>query len=407
MAQNSLAANRKRSVMPFIILGVVIVLLLALVIGFVTGLIPGLKSSKSDRDDFFVSDMYEEEAEMEMAHAPKPPAAEELPAEAPAAEAPAAEAPAAEEPDAEAPAAEAPPAEEPAAEAPAVEVPAAEEPGDRLYAGGDKIVWLHEDGTVTGAGFVDGHLQEMRAWYDITDVAVASSHAMGLRSDGTIVQVGGSAKLDTSNLRNVVYIAAGKNHTVAVHENGSCTLLGYSSNLVMSCFENLKNITQVSIGSAHSAAVNKDADWFVAGSAAYGKEDLSWNLPVSKLVCGGDHTIALNNNGAVVATGANNYGQCETQSWRDIVDVAAGALHTVGLRSDGTVVATGHNQYGQCNVNGWTDIVAIACGDYFTVGVRANGQILVAQSNGPAKAAQKIAETWVLPNPQRTEGLDF
>jgi len=165
-------------------------------------------------------------------------------------------------------------------------------PGDRIYAGGDKIVWLRSDGTVKGAGYVEGHAQELNAWRDITSVAVASSHTMGLRKDGTIDQIGGGSKLNSDHLGDVAHIAAGKDHSVIVH-------------------------------------------------------------------------------------------------------------------SDGTVVAAGHNQYGQCNVRGWNDIVAIACGDYFTVGVRADGKVLVAHNGSHAEKAQKLAETWVLPNPERTDGLDF
>lgn len=280
-------------------------------------------------------------------------------------------------------------------------------PRDRIFAGGDKIVWLHADGTVSGAGYVEGHAQELKAWRGIQYVAVASSHTMGLREDNTIDQIGAENYLNTDDLSDVVHIAAGKDHSVIVHGNGSCTLLGYSSPLVISCFEELPFITSASVGSSHSAAMNAEGHWFVAGNANYGQEDLSYLLEPLKLICGGDHTVALDGRGWVEAVGANNFGQCETQGWYDIVDIAAGMLHTVGLRSDGSVIASGDNRYGQCNVNGWTDIVAIACGDYFTVGVRSDGQVLVAHNNGPAAAAKKIAETWVLPNPLHADELFY
>jgi len=308
-------------------------------------------------------------------------------------------------PAAEAPAEAAPDPTPEVTPAPTLEPVAAT--GDRIYAGGDKIVWLHADGTATGAGHVPGHLQEISTWSNLTSVAVASSHTMGLREDGTVVCVNGSNLLDTDNLRDVTYIAAGKDHAAAVHSDGSCTLMGYSSQMVIGCFERYSHLTQISIGSAHSAGMNRDGQWFVAGNANYGQEDLSRNTTLKKIVCGAYHTLGLGENGRVQGVGANNYGQCETGQWTDIIDVAAGMLHTVGLRSDGTVVAAGDNNYGQCNVSDWTDIVAIACGDYFTIGVRADGQVMVAQNNGPAAAACNTAKDWQLADPVRTSGLDF
>ena len=274
-------------------------------------------------------------------------------------------------------------------------------------------------------------LSEIRGKYRIpnTMIAVGYCHTVGLRSDGTVVAVGGNSdgQCDVSNWTDIVAVAAGSSHTVGLKADG----------------------TVVAVGDNHDGQCNV-GDW----------------TRIVAVEAGNWHTIGVRANGTVVAAGCNSKGQCDVSNWTDIVSVstpkesviprtlgrradgtwvstkipwdfgdkwfetvmandydtvsffssmeirlkADGSLYgsyrrdgmfklldfqnsqgfvavtggkdyCVALRPNGKVVAAGENRYGQCNVSAWNSIVAVAAGGERTVGIKADGTVAAVGKN--------------------------
>lgn len=139
--------------------------------------------------------------------------------------------------------------------------------------------FLKSDGTVTIAKNYS-HIKENVYWTDIVALSYKYFHAVGLKSDGTVVAVGDNdyGQCDVSDWTDIVAIAAGDDYTVGLKSDGTVVTKGY-------WFDSRR----------------KTSDWtdIVAISAA-------------------THTVGLKSDGTVVATGYNHYGQCNVSGWTDI-----------------------------------------------------------------------------------------
>lgn len=194
---------------------------------------------------------------------------------------------------------------------------------------------------------------------DVRIVAISAGdcHAVGLRSDGTVMATGRNyeGQCNVDEWSDIVAVGAGMYHTVGLRSDGT--------------------VVATEIDSYND----------------YGQSDVaSWNDIVAISV-GVYHTVGLRSDGTVVATKITdsdyNVGQCEVEGWSDIVAISAGGVHTVGLHSDGTVVSTIVSNpdidVGQSNVADWSDIVAISAGGLHTVGLRSNGTVTTTAINNP------------------------
>jgi hypothetical protein len=102
----------------------------------------------------------------------------------------------------------------------------------------------------------------------------------------------------------------------------------------------LTNIVAVAAGAYHSLALKSDGTVVAWGWNVYGQTNVPSTLSNVVSIAGGlGHSIALKSNGTVVAWGYNNYGQATVPSGlSNVVALAAGDNHNLALKSDGTVV---------------------------------------------------------------------
>ena len=250
-----------------------------------------------------------------------------------------------------------------------------------VAAGYDHTLGLRGDGTVITAGLSTESCEypgvsDVASWRNIIAVATNTQavgdvfredsprtmfHAIGLRSDGTVVAAGDndSGQCNVSDWKNIVAITTDPSHTVGLCSNGAVVAVGNNDN--GQCNVNSwEDIVAVSAGAGGTIGLRSDGTVVTAGinSSIY---DVSGWTDIIAISAGLSHIVGLRSDGTVVATGENHSGEydsgkCNVGTWRDIVAVAAGGGHTVGLRSDGSVVATGLNYEGECNVTGWKNI---------------------------------------------------
>ena len=228
--------------------------------------------------------------------------------------------------------------------------------------------------------------QEAREWVlasQRTALAAGGYHAVGVRSDGTVVTTGENncGQRDVGSWKNIMAVSAGWDYTVGLCSNG--TVVATGKNDYDQCdVSSWKGIVAVSAGRSHTVGLRSDGTVVATGKNDYGECNIEDWKNIIAISAGYYHTIGLLSNGTVVATGKNNYGECDVSNWKGIVAVSAGYSHTVGLLSDGTVAATGANDYGQCDVSGWKDIVAISAGNLYTIGLCSDGTVVATGANG-------------------------
>ncbi|MEJ0090192.1 MAG: hypothetical protein WDM80_10660 [Limisphaerales bacterium] len=241
---------------------------------------------------------------------------------------------------------------------------------------GKVIAWGYNSQTNVPAGLTN-----------VIAIAAGSVHSVALKNDGTVVAWGSGGNGETnvpSGLSNVVAIAAagfyGNNYgySLALKSDGKVTGWG-----AVSLPPGLSNIVAVAAGAYWWMVLKKDGTvtanypYLTNGLLAIGTKPLS---NVVAIASGDRHLLALTSAGNVFGWGDSYYGEATgvpsgngyysngivtlgAQILSNVVAIAAGSSHSVALKSNGTVVVWGNNTYGQTNVPaGLKNIVAIALG---------------------------------------------
>lgn len=238
---------------------------------------------------------------------------------------------------------------------------------------------------------------------NVVAIAAGSVHSVALMSDGTARAWGGSNHGETNvppGLSNVVAIAAAgfyaNNYGYSLALKGDSTVTGWGS---VSLPPGLSNIVAVAAGAYWWMALKSDGTvtasypYLTNGLLPLGSEPLSNVVAVAS---GGRHCLALRRDGTVVGWGMDYDGQAtgvpsgavfpytngvvtlNGQVLTNVMRIAAGHQHSVALKSDGTVVAWGNGTYGQTNVpSGLSNVVAIALG-----GNESANQVLAVKADG-------------------------
>ncbi len=237
----------------------------------------------------------------------------------------------------------------------------------------------------------------------IANIAAGGYHSIALETDGTVWTWGwnyygqlgdgtttysAATPVEVSGLTDVIAIAGGGNHTVAIKTDG--TAWAWGSN----------EYGQLGVETTETCYS------FSCSSTPLQVSGLS---DIVAIAAGDEYTVALKTDGTVWTWGRNRYGQLgvgtttnsttpvQVSGLTDVDVIAAGPNHTVVLKSDGTVWAWGYNRYGQLGVettetcefalinrdcsttpvqvSGLTDVTAIAAGDSHTIVLKADGTI--------------------------------
>ena len=227
---------------------------------------------------------------------------------------------------------------------------------------------------------------------DVMQVAAGEYHTVALRSNGTVYSWGGNGFCQLGDgtttdshvpiqvlgvggvgvLTDVTTITAGDYHTVVIKSNGTAYAWGYNVHGEL----------------GDGTTTNRNTPVQVTGLTN-----------VTAIAAGYSHSVAVRSDDTVYAWGWNVYGQLgdgtttnrltpvQISGLTDVTEIAAGRVHTVALKSDATVYAWGYNQMGQLGdgtntdrhspvqVTGLTDATAIAAGNYNTLALKSDGTV--------------------------------
>ncbi|MGC3957087.1 MAG: hypothetical protein QM813_03715 [Verrucomicrobiota bacterium] len=194
-----------------------------------------------------------------------------------------------------------------------------------------------------------------------------------------------------ASLTNIVAVAAGGAHCLALNTEGKITAWGwsyYSNYGQTNVPPAASNIIAIAAGGAHSLALRRDGILVAWGAGQpgqsdhphYGQSIVPAGLSnVVAMSAGGFHNLALRDDGTLVAWGGwDPLLSSVPPGLSNIVAVASGSYHNLALQADGTVVAWGSNSRGQTQVPvGLQNVIAIACGNSHSQALLSNGTVVV------------------------------
>lgn len=246
---------------------------------------------------------------------------------------------------------------------------------DRRFTTGGRVKVWGADSLGWGYTNVPGDLTNVVA------VAAGAYHALALRNDGTVVAWGydnfGQVNVPTG-LNNVVGIAAGMYHSLALRNDGTVVAWGYDNFGQTDVPTGLTNVVAVAAGAYHNLALKADGTVVAWGNNDHGQINVPNSLNnVVAIAAGLYHSLALEADGNVVAWGSDLYGQTELPAnLTNVVAISAGENHNLALKADGKLVAWGDNNNWQGSVPAAiTNVTMAACGEYFNLVENSNGQV--------------------------------
>jgi alpha-tubulin suppressor-like RCC1 family protein len=346
---------------------------------------------------------------------------------------------------------------------------------DIAAAGGNSLI-LKPDGTVWGWG--DNHYGQLgngffwtfgnpnppysSSWVqaqNLSNVVAISgtSHSLALHSDGKVWawgmnnygQVGNgnesysqSIPVQINHLTDVIAIAAGYYHSLAIQKNGTVWGWGHNNKGQLGdgtttnqnipvLAKNLTNVVSISAGVDHSMALRSDGTvwtWGYNNSGQLGYTNTEFQIiprkvnnlnQVIAITAGFAHCLALKSDGTVWAWGRNTDYQLgndntsnqsdpiQVQGLSDIQSIESGAFHNFAIKNDGTVLAWGShineitgnsiivedNSFQPVPVQNLENIIAVSAGDYNqNLALTKDGYLWIWGFSGEDGMPQKIGE---------------
>jgi hypothetical protein len=217
---------------------------------------------------------------------------------------------------------------------------------------------------------------------NVVAIAAGNDHSLALRADGTVVGWGYNGQGQTTipaSATNVVAIAAEYAHSLALRVDG--TVVGWGDNFQgqSTIPASASNVVAIAAGGGHSLALMDDGTVVGWGYNGHGQSTIPASASnVVAIGAGTGHSLALRADGTVVAWGFNSSGQITIPaSASNVVAIAAGDSHSLALRADGAVVAWGFNSYGQTTIPASaSNVVGIAGGNSHSLALRADGTVV-------------------------------
>jgi alpha-tubulin suppressor-like RCC1 family protein len=257
------------------------------------------------------------------------------------------------------------------------------------------------------------------------------SNNLSQLGEGT--QTNRAVPTQVAGLTNVVAVAAGVNHSLALTSDGYVWAWGGNTDGQIGDGSNtrratpvllgLTNIIAIAAGQSHSVALQSDGTVWTWGDNFYGQLGIGTNTdsttPVylatltnaTAIAAGDNYTLVAKSDGTAWAWGDNGHGQLgnggttnanapvQMTGVSGAVALAAGTSHSLVLINDGTVRAVGYGQWGQLGngsyaqqttavtVSGLTGVTAIAAGKDTSGARKSDGTILLWGDNSSYQLA--------------------
>ncbi len=311
---------------------------------------------------------------------------------------------------------------------------------------------------------------------NVASVAAGASHSLALKNDGSLWAFGSNEfgqlgsptnsgslvanPVPTQVLSDVIAIAAGRFHSLALKSDGSLWSFGLNVSGQLGTVTNsgtnsanpspiqvLTNVVAIAAGGSHSLALRSDGKLWTFGDNQFGQLGVATNVgtnapnPTPQQVLTGAtavaagiaHTTVLRIDGTVWSFGSNEFGQLgrptnsgtnnpnssPVQVLGGVKEIAAGDNHSLGLKGDGSVWSFGLNEFGQLGnatnsgstspnsspTQVLTGIIEIAAGGSHTMAVESDGSLSTFGSNLQGQLGSATNSGTTTPNPAPIHAL--
>ena len=230
---------------------------------------------------------------------------------------------------------------------------------------------------------------------NVVAVAGGVNHSLALKNNGTVVawgdRSGGQTNVPTS-ITNAIAIGGGTLYSMALRANGTVAVWGN----IQSPPANLSNVVAIAAGWAHCLALKNDGTVVAWGANSAGQTNVPAGLTnVAAIAAGDSFSLALLKDGTVTAWGDGAFDKTTVPAGlTNVVAIAAGQNHVLALRNDGTVTTWGDDTYGQCDLPTLSKrIIQLSAGARHSMALLADGTLAAWGDNtyGQATVGPTIA----------------
>lgn len=202
---------------------------------------------------------------------------------------------------------------------------------------------LNEDGSVTSSGLIAKDEKEVSGWRNIVDIAAGNNHIVAVDSNGRVYCTGNEEACEIAGTRNIKKVFATANASVALSEVGTLT---YSGSFIGSSYlKDYLNIKGIASSDNILVILNSENTLNVySKSGSYLKAE-TWSNIVD-VTCGDDFVAGLDEYGKVYIEIENDEIQEKVSEWSNIIAIDAGKDYLVAF--DGkNIYGVGNNSYNQ------------------------------------------------------------
>lgn len=239
---------------------------------------------------------------------------------------------------------------------------------NRLAAGDTWTMYVEQNGKIT----VRGELEGASSFSEGVQVSGYGSHAAALSDKGKVTDNRFSSEVSSWN--KVDYIAAGKNHIVAVTDEGKVLCAGSEEACQV---DSWNNIEKVYAGNETTVGITNDGQIKVAGNGEF----LSSVTGISDISMSDNLAAYVRSDGTVAVSMLGSGNVLDTSSWVDVRNTAVGSDYVIGLTTDGSILCESADEEFKAEVTGWKNIRYLAASDRTAVAIDRSGNMHGAGDN--------------------------
>lgn len=185
-------------------------------------------------------------------------------------------------------------------------------------------------------------------------------------------------------IENLVSVSTFEYQTVVLRQNGTVAAVANDGHNKITALPTDSDIVQIAAGLDHVVLLHDDGTVTAAGSNALGQGNVGEWKNIIKVAAGADFTAGLRSDGTLIACGSNQSGQCDVERFENVIDIAACDQSVVLLFADGSVKVVGDISMGLREADSFTDIRKIRAAASCIVAEKEDGTYVIA--HGAANA---------------------